>query len=55
MSWLNVLKSFVEETADSFGDIPAGVNEFGSQNPDVEIDRIITLLREIVLDLKMDF
>lgn len=48
-------KPFVEETAASFGDIPAAVIEFGAQDPDAEINRIIALLSEIVPDLKMDF
>ena len=53
--WLKLLKPFVEETAASFDDIPAAAIEFGADDPDAEIDRIIAMLKDIVPDLKMEF
>jgi sugar phosphate isomerase/epimerase len=53
--WINKLKPFIEETAASIGEIPAAAIEFGAQDPDAEINRIIKHLKTIIPDVRMDF
>ena len=44
--WITKLKPSVEETA---------AIEFGSSDPDAEVDRIIEYLKRIIPDVKMDW
>ena len=53
--WVKVLKPFVEETCATFGEVPSAAIEFGSPDPDAEIERIKEHLKNIGANLPLQW
>jgi sugar phosphate isomerase/epimerase len=53
--WMKVLAPFVEETCAKIGEIPSAAIEFGSADPDAEIERIKAHLKSIGVNLPLQF